>query len=214
MRTNVYIDASNLFYGGMKSLGWRVDYEKLLEYFKEKYSVSRVFFFGGVEIHNFPFDYLEDGSVSVSSLEKYFSDLIKERGGVEVGVDLDIINRYLKRIRFYLKLEHFGYTLVLKPVKTFFGADGLPVRKANCDVDMAFYMISDHDMFDRVLVLSGDGDFLPALKFLRENGKDVLILARGSRTAREIRKFAAGNFRDFDYLRTHLEFQEKAEPLG
>jgi len=29
-----FIDASNLFYGGEKSLGWKIDYEKLLKYLK------------------------------------------------------------------------------------------------------------------------------------------------------------------------------------
>ena len=49
-----FIDASNLFYGGEKSLGWKIDYEKLLRYLQEKYSVSRVLYFGGVEIRRSP----------------------------------------------------------------------------------------------------------------------------------------------------------------
>ena len=53
MKTFVFIDASNLFYGGEKSLGWKIDYQKLLVYFQEKYNASRIFYFGGVEIHNF-----------------------------------------------------------------------------------------------------------------------------------------------------------------
>ncbi len=61
-----------------------------------------------------------------------------------------------------------------KPVKTFFDAEGLPIRKANCDVDMAFYLMRDRNTFERALVLSGDGDFLPVLKFLKENKKEVL----------------------------------------
>jgi len=48
MKTFAFIDASNLFYGGEKSLGWKIDYEKLLDYLKEKYEVSTVFYFGGV----------------------------------------------------------------------------------------------------------------------------------------------------------------------
>ena len=31
MKTYAFIDASNLFYGGEKSLGWKIDYKKLLE---------------------------------------------------------------------------------------------------------------------------------------------------------------------------------------
>jgi uncharacterized LabA/DUF88 family protein len=29
-----FIDAANLFYGGKKSLGWKIDYKKLLNYKK------------------------------------------------------------------------------------------------------------------------------------------------------------------------------------
>jgi len=58
MRTNAYIDASNLFYGGKKSLGWSIDYKKLYEYLEDKYQASQIYYFGGVEIQRFPFDYL------------------------------------------------------------------------------------------------------------------------------------------------------------
>ncbi len=51
MRTYAFIDASNLFYGGEKSLGWKIDYAKLLEYLKHKYGASKAFYFGGVELH-------------------------------------------------------------------------------------------------------------------------------------------------------------------
>ncbi len=213
MRTYAYIDASNLFYGGKKSLGWSIDYQKLHTYLKEKYSVSHVFFFGGVEIHKFPFDYLKNDSVPVNDLEKYLTNLIKERGVTLSDAELILLNRHLQRVHFYLKLEKFGYKLVLKPVKTFYDTEGLPVRKANCDVDMAFYLMRDRDMFDRVIVLSGDGDFLPILKFLRIGKKEVLILARGQRTAREIKQFAGNKFLDFEYLRERLKRRDLEDDI-
>ena len=74
---------------------------------------------------------------------------------------------------------------------------------------MAFYLMKEKDKFDRVIILSGDGDFLPALKYLREQGKEVIILARGPRTAREIRQFAGENFRDFVRLEKYIKFEEK-----
>jgi uncharacterized LabA/DUF88 family protein len=52
MRTFAFIDASNLFYGGEKSLGWKIDYLKLLKYFKKKYGVLEAYYFGGVEIYD------------------------------------------------------------------------------------------------------------------------------------------------------------------
>lgn len=63
MKTHAFIDASNLFYGGEKSLGWKIDYQKLLRYLQDKYSVTTVFYFGGVEIHDFKYDYQNDTTV-------------------------------------------------------------------------------------------------------------------------------------------------------
>lgn len=100
--------------------------------------------------------------------------------------------------------------LFLKPVKTYFQDDGTTQRKANCDVEMAFYLMKEKDNFNRVIVLSGDGDFLPLLKYLKGIGKEVIILARGPRTAREIRQFAGSNFRDFVRLEKDIKFEKKS----
>jgi len=209
MRTIVFIDASNLFYGGQKSLGWKIDYQKLFDYLKQKYEVEKAFYFGGVEIHNFDYDYLENDSVPIKELEEYLVNLIKEKGHQFDEARLLLISRHLQRVRFYLKLKEFNYELYLKPVKFYEQDDGSTERKANCDVDMAFYLMKEKDNFDKVIVLSGDGDFLPVLKYLKEIRKEIIILARGPRTAKEIRQFAGGNFRDFVRLEKLIKFEEK-----
>lgn len=205
MKTSAFIDASNLFYGGKKSLGWSIDYEKLLAYLKKKYGVETAYYFGGVEIHRFPFDYLKHDTVPIEDLEKYLTDLIREKGKYMTDAKLVLLDRHLRRVHFYLRLKAFGYHLVLKPVKTYEDEDGNPTRKANCDVDMAFYMMQNGHSFDQAVVLSGDGDFLPVLKHLRKSGKEVYVLARSKRTAKEIKQFAASEFRDFEYLRELLK---------
>lgn len=209
MKTFAFIDASNLFYGGEKSLGWKIDYRKLLKYLREKYKISRALYFGGVEIYGFDYNYQNNNSVPVIALEKYLSGLIKNKGKKFNEAQLLLVSRHLQRVRFYLKLKKFGYELYLKPVKLYEQDDGTTKRKANCDVDMAFYLMKEKDNFDRALILSGDGDFLPVLKYLKEQGKEVVILARGPRTAREIRQFAGSNFRDFEYLKYRLKFEAK-----
>jgi len=123
--------------------------------------------------------------------------------------DLALISRHLQRVSFYQKLEKFGYKLFLKPVKLYEQGDGTQRRKANVDVEMTFQLMKDQRDFDRVVVLSGDGDFLAVLKYLREQGKEVIILARGPRTAREIRQFAGSNFRDFEYLKFLIMMPKK-----
>ncbi len=205
-QTYAFIDASNLFYGGEKSLGWKIDYAKLFKYLKNKYGVSKVYYFGGVEIHGYEYDYVKNDTVPLLKVENMLIKLIKDEGKKMDEAELLLLSRHLARIKFYLKLQNFGYELILKPVKTYSQEDGTTQRKANCDVDMTFYLMKEKDKFNKVMILSGDGDFLPVLKYLRKTGKKVFILARGARTAREIRQFAGGNFRDFVRLENEVKF--------
>ncbi|MBI2591633.1 MAG: NYN domain-containing protein [Candidatus Brennerbacteria bacterium] len=207
--THAFIDASNLFYGGEKSLGWKIDYEKLLQYLRGKYSVSRVLYFGGVEIHDFVYNYLRDETAPITEIERHLAELVRIKGGQMSEAMLLLINRHIQRVKFYLKLKYFGYELHLKPVKLYEQDDGTTKRKANCDVDMAFWLMREKNDFDRAIILSGDGDFLPVLKYLKVAGKEIIVLARGPRTAREIRQFAGSNFRDFTRLENQLKFIEK-----
>jgi len=211
MRTFAFVDASNLFYGGKKSLGWKIDYQKLLKYLRNKYEVERVLYFGGVELHGFKYDYLKNETVTVpiEKVVEHLTELIKTKGSSFTEAILLLLNRHLQRTRFYLKLKEFGYELHLKPVKLYEQEDGSTKRKANCEVDMAFYLMKEKDNFDRAIILSGDGDFLPLLKYLKRSGKEVIVLARGRRTAREIRQFAGSNFRDFVRLEKYIRFEEK-----
>lgn len=208
-QTYAFIDASNLFYGGEKSLGWKIDYLKLIKYLRKRYGVSEVFYFGGVETHGYKYDYLKNNTVPLKDLENRLEDFINKEGKKLDEAKLLLLSRHLQRIRFYLKLQKFGYRLYLKPVKIYYQENGSTQRKANCDVEMAFYLMKEHDNFNRVLILSGDGDFLPILKYLKEIGKEVIVLARGPRTAREIRQFAGDNFRDFVRLEKDIKFEKK-----
>lgn len=208
MSNYAFIDASNLFYGGKKSLGWSIDYEKLKTYLSEKYGIAKVFYFGGVDIHQFPFNYLEHETVPLRELKIYIEDYLTTHETNLTESKLLEIRQHLKRIRFYIKLEQMGYTLILKPVKIFNTGESIAVRKANCDVDMTFYMMRERNAFDKILVLTGDGDFLPVLKYLREKNKQVLILSRSERTAKEIKQFAGDKFMDFNYLRERIKIRD------
>ncbi len=207
--TFAFIDASNLFYGGEKNLGWKIDYKKLLSYLRSRYGVTRALYFGGVEIHTFPYDYIDEETVPIEKLERHLSDIVKNRREELSEPMLLFIDRHLQRVRFYKKLAEFGYELHLKPVKLYRQEDESTKRKANCDVDMAFYLMKEKGLFSRALILSGDGDFLPVLKYLERDKKEIIILSRGERTAKEIRRFAGGNFCDFIKLEKHIKFETK-----
>jgi len=192
-----FIDASNLFYGGEKSLGWKIDYQKLIKYIKKKYLVKKVFYYGGVELDGFPYSILDKKPIDLIKLIKYLK-----------GKNDDNI-KSIARIKFYLKLAEFGYLLQLKPVKIFHEPGGKISKKANCDVDMTFDLMRYIKEYSDVLILSGDGDFAIVLKYLMELGKKVTVLARGERTARDIRQLVGGEFRDFVRLRKEIEFEQK-----
>lgn len=202
-----FVDASNLFYGGEKSLGWKIDYQKLIRYIRRKYSVSKVFYYGGVELDGFSYSVLEKKPIDLKKLLSHLRRRLKEKGISEDKIVL--LGRHIQRIKFYLKLAKFGYRLCLKPVKIFREPDGSTKKKANCDVDMTFDLMRYINEYSGVLILSGDGDFAVVLKYLQKIGKKVTVLARGERTAREIRQLVKGDFRDFNYLREILRFEEK-----
>lgn len=190
-----FIDASNLFYGGEKSLGWKIDYKKLIKYIKRKYLVKKVFYYGGVELNGFPYSILDKKPINLNKLITYLNG------------KKPIDKKPIQRIKFYLKLAEFGYLLKLKPVKIFREPDGRISKKANCDVDMTFDLMRYINEYSSVLILSGDGDFAIVLKYLINIGKKVTVLARGERTAKEIKQLAGKNFRDFNYLRELIKFK-------
>lgn len=186
-------------------MGWKIDYKKLIGYLNEKYKVRKAFYYAGVELNKFDYSVLDGKPIDLSGLLVH----LRKRMRKERLKKSDIVNisKNIQRIKFYLKLKEFGYILKLKPVKIFREPDGHTVKKANCDVDMTFDLIRLYDEYSGVLILSGDGDFAIVLKYLKDTGKDLKILARGERTAREIRQLVGGDFRDFSRLRKELEFR-------
>ena len=198
-RAHAYIDASNLFYGGKKSLGWSIDYKKLAEYLKQRYNCKQLYYFGGIETYKFPYNYVANETVPLDELLKYLRRVRKNNLAKKKLIKQ--LDKYIQRAKFYKKLQKFGYKLVLKPVKIYIQPDGTKRLKANCDLDMALMMTKNVDKYDRAMVLSGDGDFLAVLKHIRHCKKEVILLARSKRTAKEIKHFAGAGFRDFDYLK-------------
>ncbi|MCL5411868.1 MAG: NYN domain-containing protein [Patescibacteria group bacterium] len=199
-----FIDAANLFYGGEKSLGWAIDYEKLLAYLKEKYLATRVFYYAGVEIGDFPYAVLDFKPIGLDQLLKFHNKkLSKDLSEAEIL----IIQKSIQRIKFYRKLEEFGYTLRLKPTKIFWN-EGKPIKKANCDVDMTFELMRYMEQYSEAVVLSGDGDFAVVIKYLMSKKRKIHILARAERTAKEIRQLAGKKFSDFSYLREKLKYEK------
>ena len=195
--TYAFIDASNIFYGGEKSLGWKIDYQKLLGYLKDKYGVTKTFYYAGIDIGQ----YQPTEKLDFDGLAKHFAKELENPGITED--ETSQIDRYIQRANFYKSLEELGFELIIKPVKLY-GEGDAQVKKANCDVDLTFDLMRYMSQYKKVVIMSGDGDFAPVLLYLKKKHKEVHVLARGNRTAKEIRQLAGENFKDFTYLRKYL----------
>ena len=114
-----------------------------------------------------------------------------------------------KQHNFYKKLSYFGYELILKPVKFYKQDNGRVIRKANCDVDLTFYAMRDKDLFNRAIFLTGDGDFEVLFKYFILQKKEVVVIANGKRTAREIRILMGPNFTPIKSLQSVIRYRNK-----
>lgn len=150
-------------------------------------------------------------TVCLADLEKYLSEYMTKN---KSNSQFEFLKHCIDQVYFYQKLESFGYKLVLKPVKTYIDVNGKKKQKANCDAEMVLYLMSNKGIFDCAMVLSGDGDFLAVLKYLRDiDKKEIIVLAHGSRTANDLKRFAKDKFIDFVNLRECVEYIEDDKVL-
>ncbi len=104
-------------------------------------------------------------------------------------------------------LAHNGYSVVTKDLKTITAADGTPFQKANLDVEITVDMVGRTDAYDTAILVSGDGDYERALRFVRDRGKDVFVVSTQRRLAQELFWFIGPNFVELGALRDELELQ-------
>lgn len=147
----------------------------------------------------------EGWKVDFKKLFKYLKERFKcKRIYYFAGFD----EKNKKQHNFYLKLKSFGYDLVLKKVKLYKGEGGKVVRKANCDVDLTFNAMRDKENFDRGIFFTGDGDFFILLDYFLKQKKNVLVIANGKRTAKEVRALIGPNFTPINSLQEILKLKK------
>src|SRR5437763_1588133 len=75
-----------------------------------------------------------------------------------------------KKEGYFGNLRDFGFKIIQKPVKRFRDEDGKEYFKANADLDMAVDVLMQSGKLDRVLLLTGDGDFVRLVRALQDQG--------------------------------------------
>jgi uncharacterized LabA/DUF88 family protein len=82
-----------------------------------------------------------------------------------------------KKSGFHARLRDFGYKVIQKNYKWFYNEDGQRIAKANTDLDMAVDALLQSQNIDRVVLATGDGDFVRVVQALQNNGCRVEVVA-------------------------------------
>jgi hypothetical protein len=78
---------------------------------------------------------------------------------------------------FHFAMRSVGFKVIEKPVQWYTNDDGVRVSKANSDLDLAVDMLLQSAKLDRVVLVSGDGDFVQVVRALQNMGCRVELLA-------------------------------------
>ena len=82
-----------------------------------------------------------------------------------------------RTLGFYSTIRDFGYKVIEKRVKRYVDDQGNVLTKSNSDLDMAVDALLQSDKLDRVILCTGDGDFVQVVRALQNKGCRVEIVA-------------------------------------
>lgn len=97
---------------------------------------------------------------------------------------------------FFDALEKAGLELKVKDLQIFAGGQ----KKADWDVAIAVDAISMAKQLDVVVIVSGDGDFIPLVEYLQFNGQIVEVAAFGRSTSGKLIE-TVNNFMDLEEVK-------------
>lgn len=92
---------------------------------------------------------------------------------------------------FFEALIRLGIETKIKELQIFIGG----LKKADWDVGLAIDAVRLAPSLDVIVLMSGDGDFVPLVEYLRNQGKQVEVIAFGKTASSRLRE-AADDFFD------------------
>ncbi len=94
---------------------------------------------------------------------------------------------------FFDALTNLGIETRVKDLQEYYGG----LKKADWDVGIAVDAIKTSETVDAVVLVSGDGDYVPLVEYLQNHGKRVEVIAFGKSTSTRLRE-AADEFIDLE----------------
>jgi uncharacterized LabA/DUF88 family protein len=96
---------------------------------------------------------------------------------------------------FHSALRDLGYKVIVKEIRWYEDEAGRVIGKANADLDLAVDALLQSENLDRVLLASGDGDFVQVVRALQNKGCRVEVIGLenvSSRLKQEADMFVSG----------------------
>ncbi|EKE14173.1 MAG: hypothetical protein ACD_12C00642G0003 [uncultured bacterium] len=101
---------------------------------------------------------------------------------------------------FFEALDNQGFEVKMKDLQVFLGG----AKKADWDVGMAIDAVKLADRLDSIILVTGDGDFIPLITYLKENkGCQVEVMAFGESASGKLKE-VADDFFDFSKLKSRF----------
>lgn len=87
---------------------------------------------------------------------------------------------------FFEALTKMGIEVKMKDLQIFYGG----LKKADWDVGIAVDAIRLLPLLDVIVLISGDGDYCPLVEYLRNEGRQVEVIAFGKSASSKLRELA------------------------
>ena len=95
---------------------------------------------------------------------------------------------------FFDALINVGFETRVKDLHEYYGG----LKKADWDVGIAVDAIKTADSVDVIVLVSGDGDYVPLVDYLKNHGKRLEVMAFGKSTSSKLRE-TADEFIDLEW---------------
>ncbi|MEA2065478.1 MAG: NYN domain-containing protein [Patescibacteria group bacterium] len=135
--------------------------------------------------------------IDYKKLQKYF---IKETKLVDIYFYYSTKKENSGQANLLEMLARKGFQLKIKEVKIIKLKNGKILLKGNCDIEVAIDMIDLMPAYDTAILLSGDSDFAPLIKYVQKHGKKVVAVSTRGHVSKEIIQ-SANKFMWFNWFK-------------
>lgn len=100
---------------------------------------------------------------------------------------------------FFEALQKLGIEIRIKDLQEYYGG----LKKADWDVGIAVDAIKTSGVVDVIVIASGDGDYVPLVEYLKNQGRRVEVMAFGSSASSKLKE-VADEFQDLSSSKKFL----------